>query len=369
MAGIAFSILAVNTVAGVLLAGLGWLLAVRSRSLALPLFLVAWGADLALRSLPFVAPDPDFAIALSWASLLLMPLQGLLLLCHVLGRTTHPALRSLCKAAILAIIMSIITFVVRGALSADELFSAGDVGALALVDLDMVGLLVVLAPQVLGVTLALILLSRTFEHCRSWLLIHGVSMAWVSSFSYQLSDEVASKPRDLTALVILSIGVIGLAGAIIWQFIRVPTNAHANSNARPSGGGHLPLVMWVGVLLFVLLPPGVFLASIGTYLFVVLRHGKVDAEARMWNVPVGGTFGAIFLAAAIGLLLLAPIPVPARLEDVLQGLGLGYALAAIVVIVGLSIMVLLRAQGPANDERMPDLPPELGPLKPLEPSQ
>jgi hypothetical protein len=307
---------ALNASSGVLFLALGAFALFRpsKTGIGLPLFLMAWGTQITFTNVAGNTSDGPTAALLYGLGEMLLPLQALLLLYYASERAreepTHGLIYSLCRIA--SIVIAGGALAGAFALLVPSLISTAPPTATGYEEqLGILGFWLFKFPQVLGITLALALLSWQAISRRTRatdkIILAGLCFAWAYFVGFGIQDEWSNAQRWWVLLV--------FAASLITTAILIPSHWFFSRAGRGLAlAGSATLV--VGLLgtfvpqtenmIGALLAPGTFRLMAGAALAVALWPRRteqvlLDRSARVRLVPVG----AAFLASLVGFTIRA----------------------------------------------------------------
>jgi len=306
---------ALNAGSGLLLVAVGCWSAFNPRQgLGLPLFLMAWGSQVALTNATTVPGAGSAAPWLFWLSMVFLPLQAVLLFYHVAHKAADdpdPARRRR-----IVNISRAVCFVAAACMALGAALAIIPQGRQLLQDGDDLVLrdtawprLLFDAPQYIGVALALALLARQASTKQDHLLVTGLALAWLYVLAFTLF--VVHTSRLEQAILFAAAAIVGFAFVYNLQRSR-----QADSKA-------------------VTILSGVALVAALVFAFAIHWLPK-PTQAPAWTDPLAWSGPGTFRLLA--LLWLVPALAYSGFRNALRdpklqvrALGLGFTLVAIIV--------------------------------------
>lgn len=338
-----------NAVSGVLLVALGAIAAFRPGKKifsGLPLFLMAWGAQLALTNLASTTTQDSTAYLLFWLVELFLPLQAMLLLYHASEANQAGSakrwIHKTCRVLAIAAAVLGLTGMLAAATWTSSILTVDPVEGGHKVTAGPWALAFFDAPQFIGVAFALVLLSFVKSSQQTWkdrAILVGLCVGWASSLARPLARQVMNT-TSVPLLIILAVAatcvVLIVPARLLWSARHEPSKAvlaAVGGAAAIVGAG---LLAWVGPhangMWSTLLGPGMFRLLSLALLVPALWPNHISMTLQQKDAPTKVLpLGVCTLAVAIATAII-PTDSTNLIDSVWHTYAGGLAMASLAII-------------------------------------
>ncbi|MCA1812278.1 MAG: hypothetical protein LC623_09765 [Halobacteriales archaeon] len=233
----------VNALSGLPLVFLGVMTILRHNRLALPLYLMAWGAQVAFSNTAANTPDVSPAFLMFLLSQLFLPLQAMLLLNYVERKASEdalPRIQTWAKWSAVGLGVIVLAALLLSVFFPDlVLTTTPQSNGLLKRQMKAIPTLVIQVPHFLGTTFGLVLLGWLRPKGKDALMAGSITLAWAYAVSYTLSNTYHLDKPDLilygtfaiaTAAIALLVPILlwrGLSSAWRYAVVLIPLAAVA----------------------------------------------------------------------------------------------------------------------------------------------